>query len=642
MTTRPRRPADPEVHPATAPRGASRVPREGAAPGRLRRADGAALCVALLLVAVGGWWTLAHPELAAPKAEEEVNIALAVALPHTSPLVWAHLLRFPFCGGCFGDAAVAAGLFGVLPSTLGTWRLVPGLWMLLGAGAGFLWLRTRVHPIAGWAWAALVALPPPTLASLTWIAWGNHVEGTWIALVGLALADRSDPDRLGDLAAGVVLGSGVAFAPATAPLAAVGAAHVALRRGPARAVVLAGGLLVAPLWWQIIHGLVGVHPLASLSAYLQEVHTERSWADQLWDLVGPGRSAWWIARGRVPVAVVTAAQLAGLAALGLSLRARNDATRQLLTATVAGFCAGYVLSRGSAHDLDLRPGLVLGLRYMGPLIILLLLVVAASAGAAWRDGRRALAAALVLPWLAVGAAGRVAEGQATFSPGHLLRQEVPDWRRVAITTRGRSWRWAEAMRCTPGDRACARLAAVGRGKAAAYARAPLPATPAGAEDPGLAAFAYGAVLPGCVASDREDVSMACLQATATWTRRPEDDEVAWSAQLRRLADAPDAVRRLPPDAERAAARWIGAISVADETIREFGPMHPWEVLRPEAQRALFQAMGDAHARAWGPVMPAPGAAWPASWVAAYRDGAERGLRAGWRGEVRPSWWSQER
>jgi len=92
------------------------------------------------------------------------------------------------CGGCAVVAALGAGLFSVVPPSIGAWRSIGLLFFTFALAAG-LTLGWRVARFRGAAAMTLVfAAAPPAYQRLALIVNGNHSEGGALLLVEVALA----------------------------------------------------------------------------------------------------------------------------------------------------------------------------------------------------------------------------------------------------------------------------------------------------------------------------------------------------------------------------------------------------------------------------------------------------------------------
>ncbi|MCB9664661.1 MAG: hypothetical protein H6732_11155 [Alphaproteobacteria bacterium] len=589
--------------------------------------------LAALLVVAAATWTLVHPELAPPDAEEHANAAFAVALSRARPDGWWELMRFPFCGGCAVDAGLGAALFAWLPAVLGVWRLVPALWLAVGAMAGFGWLRSRVGAVAAWTWVLLLVLPPPLLAPLVWRAWGNHAEGAWLAVAALAFADGSSGARR-ELVAGAALGAVVVFAPG---LAAVLAAPVVLalgdRRG-ARAARLGLGLVLLPnLWWAWLAARWGTHPLHELADYLALWHPPRSVGDQVQDLVAPARVAAWLAWVAAPGWLGLLAGLGGIAAAGVAVWSRVAALR-LPVVAVLGFGAAYVLSPAYATGLGEGLRTAGELRYLAPLLVLLPLLVAGSVGWCWVHGRRALALALLAPWVALGLAGRVHEGRAALDARALTEVEVPAWREAMRVTSGRDWAWAAAASCGRADSACQRLRVAAAAHEAARTDQPLPVDLVLAEDRWLAEGVFGRELPAC---DPTPPFTACLDETRARVTGTARQAQVLRARLLRLRSLAPPSSDLPVTLQHALALRAAEVAAGVGRPGWADGVEAWEA-GPEAVRGVsFHELGLIEARTWGVLAPPPPAHWGADSVTAYVVGVRAGLEARSPSARAPAW-----
>ena len=149
--------------------------------------------------------------------------------------LWGELLRLQyrdFCGGCTVISILAAPTLGLLGDGFFVWKGLAMVWgastVAMAAVAGSrLWGRP-----AGFALAALLAVPPGGLGELSLMLWGNHQETALLLMISLALLPR------GGFALGLVLGLSLWFCRTGGYFVAV-LLPLALSR-PGRANLLAG------------------------------------------------------------------------------------------------------------------------------------------------------------------------------------------------------------------------------------------------------------------------------------------------------------------------------------------------------------------------------------------------------------------
>lgn len=218
----------------------------------LPQALGLVLALEVLLlvfdIALGPWTVVGFEEARNARA------AVQLACGHTDR--WLELQYRDFCGGCTVEAAVGAPLVRIFGTTVAVWKLVPALFHL-AVLAGAAGLAGQAAGPAGALWAgALLAAAPWAYRELALTGWGNHVESgaftlpaLWVALVARR-TESTAPRALGWLAAGLLLGLGLAFCRTSAwvALPLVVLAVQGLRRG---SLALMPGLVLGllPLWW---------------------------------------------------------------------------------------------------------------------------------------------------------------------------------------------------------------------------------------------------------------------------------------------------------------------------------------------------------------------------------------------------------
>ncbi len=380
-----------------------------------------------------GLLAAADPRLIEIDPEERYNAGVAwMLLEGNLDQLFAMQYR-PFCGGCTADALLAAPLFWALPRVLLVYKIVPAALSALVLGAGLRALSAQSRP-AAWAWAALCLLPPRAGLHLGLIAWGNHAEaGALVLLALLALQLGRRP-----LTAGLLHGLAVwvSFSGLFGLLAAIGAL-VARREGRALARLLAGAA-AGLLPWLAFGLTTGQSPISTIYGDDDAVPALWRAPGKLLTLVAPRQLQALLGgpAGPVGLALGLAAALSAALALGLLGRAAlrpaapgpgGPALRRLgqgVVLSLGAWLGIYLLVRFQI-DAPAAPAVAIpgAVRYAAPLYPLLALAWALAFGALWAPGRRAAAAALLLPPLLAGLAAR-AELRPQAGP---LRQLAPDW-----------------------------------------------------------------------------------------------------------------------------------------------------------------------------------------------------------------------
>lgn len=319
----------------------------------------------------------------------------------------------PFCGGCTGEALLAAPLFVALGPTVLVWKLVPlGFHAVVLVCGGLLALRAA-GPRAAALFVLMLAAAPGYYRELVLTGWGNHAESAAFPLLAaLLLTGARGRRRLPLLLlAGLVTGLGLWFchtmAWSLAPLLL--AAIVVSRFGwPLFLAGLAGGFLPWRLYFadrpeeseRTLSWALGLHP-APPAAWLDWLFGPYlRWG--LWDPADHGEGSWmhggwWF--------LLWAVALPGLVLLVLRLRDADAGTRVArllapvgLLALLAAYAVRYDLW---SHLPEVPSQPTLGLRYRAPLVPLLSFGVAALLGAGLRS-RLATAGAAILALLLVG------------------------------------------------------------------------------------------------------------------------------------------------------------------------------------------------------------------------------------------------
>ena len=313
-----------------------------------------------------------------------------------------------FCGGCTGEALMAAPLFQALGPTVLAWKLVPLAFHAVVLACGSFLATRAAGPRAGAAFVAMIAAAPGFYRELVLTGWGNHVESAAFPLAAASLLV---------IAAGRGAVARGALVTLAGGLAGLGAwfCHTSVWALPALGL---GALWVAPLATPLFLGAawLGFQPYglyfdarpdqaARTSSWAVNLHPApfRAWVDWLWgDYLrwglwdpadhGDGtaaRGAWWFG-------------LWGLGLVGLvgAVRRRRWGSRAARMARLfapvglAALLVAYALRYDLWSHLPEVPSQpTLGLRYRAPLVPLLSFGVALAVG--WRRAATAGLALLV-------------------------------------------------------------------------------------------------------------------------------------------------------------------------------------------------------------------------------------------------------
>ncbi|MBN1356219.1 hypothetical protein JXA40_08125 [bacterium] len=117
--------------------------------------------------------------------------------------IMKHGLRFgrdmqflPFAGGTYVTGLMAAGTFALFGLNLFALKMIP---LLFFTGAFWIWriyLRRYFSLTSANAMSLLLLFPPPFLNKIATVAWGNHLESTFLIATGLFLvASTLNADR---------------------------------------------------------------------------------------------------------------------------------------------------------------------------------------------------------------------------------------------------------------------------------------------------------------------------------------------------------------------------------------------------------------------------------------------------------------
>ncbi|MCK6503766.1 hypothetical protein L6R53_10270 [Myxococcota bacterium] len=627
----------------------------------------AAALFALLQLAL-----LGNPELVELNPEELYNAAHAEAILALGPAVASPLQYRPFCGGCTLDAALGAGLFGLLGPSLLAWKLVPILLGALGVGTLVASAWRHAGRACGQALALALILAPPAWSRLGLVAWGNHYECSAVALLALALA-LAPPRPRTELATGLALGLGVAIGWSGAFAALGMGAWLGVQRrwaGLSR-LALGAAIALAPVAWRAAS--TGQLPTATIYHPDEAVPSLARLPSKLMTLLPPTQLA-----GLLGVSHPTAGPALGVlaaASLGgaLALAARRPGPARLAATLLGAWLAVYGLVRFQVQV----PGdggipSAEGLRYAAPAMVLAVVVVALSAGQAWQRGARLAPTLLLLPWLLAGLGARAWALAPPFPSGAAARMWPGD---MAFFREQASWALpVEVHRAALAD-AGPRLApvhayALGRAELADRL-SPGPDLPAGTRlapptGPAPEAWAQGiaaVVVDRLDAADTGDGATLVRalawveQAGADWPDAVRDEalrEVAWRrvdgaapqplvgslagpGDLRALDRRLDAWG-LSPAAARA-TWWAAGRRWGRDRARLWqpGPVElPGAALpSPPMDSAFFEGLGQALGERWGPAAEttAPATSSPAQ-AQAWAQGVAAGVAARWRGGKR--------
>lgn len=333
-------------------------------------------------------------------SEEAYNAAVGY-LVWTAGL-WDHLVALQnasFCGGCSVVGAMAAPILGLGGDHFLLWKGLAVAWQAATVIAGFFAADRWAGRTAAWLFAAFLAVPPPGLADMALMLWGNHQETSLFVLSALALLDTP-------VLAALIVGVAVWFCRTAAYGAVVLVpAAVLLQRRPWPILAFAAGLslLLIPAaagsdlgyHMGLRENLLPNGPIAALGRGLA--------------LLDPLRLARQV-YGLTPIAPLwTSLLLLG----GITGVAAQVAERRWLPLLPAAFVLLWSIS-------GFDPGRAAALsnaRYYAPWVMLLGLSAAAGLGP-WlsRDGARRRAAIVLL--------GGIAAGDLL---GAVLSLRRPDW-----------------------------------------------------------------------------------------------------------------------------------------------------------------------------------------------------------------------
>ena len=329
---------------------------------------------------------------------------------------WWELQYRTFCGGCTGEAIVAAPLFEQFGATILVWKTIPLAFhcVVTAAGAAFC---NRIHWKAGVAWCLLMLGAPGFYRDLIHTGWGNHAESAaFTLLAALLVASAAERHRALQVTlfflAGVVAGFGVWFA------------HISVHAVPALLVA------AALLWWKgspalLVGSVVGFSPWFWVYTNRPHARTETidwfsmftpappsamlDWLwggfirDGLWPIqvnpmpgrlvveygnLGPIPSIWWF--------VIWALAIAGMV---WAARKRHVFPLIAMGVLLAAYALRYDLWDDNPTDIAFA---TFHLRYRAPLIPLLFLGVAAACSAPGRWAHGALGAVIALAGLGIG------------------------------------------------------------------------------------------------------------------------------------------------------------------------------------------------------------------------------------------------
>jgi len=403
-------------------------PVAGATAASLVRSLGVGLAVLVAQVVA-----VFNPRVVEVDHEEMFNAGQAWALLNGHATDLFRLQYREFCGGCTADALLAAPLFAAFGPRWLVWKLVPIAYAVATAVLGHRVLTRRVGAAAGWAFVALLLLPPRTWLHLSLIGWGNHYEAGMVGVCGLLLLADTLSDRKAGagrwLAAGVVLGGAIwiGFSGVFGAVAAV-ACLLAMRRW--RAVFLvSAGIACGLSPWLAQYLSAGQHPFVTIYEEGESVplltripHKVRTlvYPRQLAALFGhpvpgPGHAAGWLWAAAAAVASGLAVRFGGLAG--------RVAGAGLLVWTGIYMLVRFQVAEPPAPALAV-PG---SCRYAAPLYPLLFVLLSVGVGVLWHRQRRALAVGLLAGPLLVGLYTRIETVRAPFPAASALTMHAVDW-----------------------------------------------------------------------------------------------------------------------------------------------------------------------------------------------------------------------
>jgi len=370
-----------------------------------------------------------QPELTPLDHEELYNAAHARLLQLGHLDAFQQLQYRSYCGGCTVNALMGAAVFSVVGPSLWAWKVVPSLYSAVAVLFGARALHQRMGRLAAVVFAGLFVLPPPTWRSLSLVGWGNHMEAGCVAVVALVLTvDLIEaPTRRGAIGLGIVVGLAqwIGFSGGFVALAVAGAL---IWTGAFRhlAWVILGALPAAGLWGlqamttdlsifdPIYYPGERLPELSRIPTKLASLLAPR----QLVALFGhPDSTVGWVL-GWAWAAV------GGWAVLGAWRKG-------LLPRTAAGFLfsflAIYSVVRFTVWTPPspeiATPG---SMRYAAPVYPILFLCIGAAVGVAWREGRRRIAMAALLPLLGIGILTQISALGSPFPSDAALTMQAGD------------------------------------------------------------------------------------------------------------------------------------------------------------------------------------------------------------------------
>lgn len=369
--------------------------------------------------------------------EEAYNAAVGWYLAHARLYDQLLALQYKtFCGGCSVVSALSAPALALGGDHLLIAKLVPLAWSVATVLAGAWAVRRHAGDAAGWAFLVLFCVPPPGLADLGLMAWGNHAEGLLFVFLALGLWEGG-----GGLGLGLALGLGVWFCRTTlvAPVV-LGAA--ALRAGPRRRDLLVGAALgLAPMALPAAGGDSGYYRFGPADNLLPHGLAE-GWA-RVAPMLSPEQLGWRLTTGVQGMERVAPLWLVAVgAALVLLVGARRP--RALVVPAMA---LVYLLAFGASGFpvTRFRPqGTLLAIRYSAPWMALLLASAAVGCGL-WiaRGGaRRWVGVGALLAVLAPSAVAQASAVRAawTSGPARSVPGALPDvWETPVVYHPGFAW-----------------------------------------------------------------------------------------------------------------------------------------------------------------------------------------------------------
>lgn len=355
-----------------------------------------------------------------------VRGTLAQALLHDAPIWLSQAPQIPHIRGSVVMSWISVPFFALLGPTTFAVRLSGILFHLAALVTLMLLIHRQFGRRAATLAGALFVFAPPSLAKIAVLSYGDHIESLPFMFLAALLVltwidDRSGRRTALAFAAGIVCGLGIAWH-AQSRLAITALAVTALMAAPRKILSrecwlgLVPGAIVGLLphalgdWLTARNGLLvqGEGPAGLLKRGLSGTQASKwlsFWTDDLaTSLQYPWRAAAWL------TLALAAACTLGLGFVGWRARRRASTAGSRSWLARSGwfviypliFSVVFALSRYIVMD---DRSSEIPVRYVLPVIPFLLLPIAVGAARLSQAGRGALATAVFLPALAIGAWG---------------------------------------------------------------------------------------------------------------------------------------------------------------------------------------------------------------------------------------------